>query len=238
MGMPGFGSGSSQEFSLAAGSVHGYRWWTLNPPDLNRNPFAENTSWNPGRLLGQTRQYRWEPGINEASCLSLPVLRPAVRPEHRPPEENCGCGVYAYWAPPEIPHFHGQDLWVLGVIQGFGRTLIGSEGFRCQKARIAALHLPAFQFEVVLPGTGWHAQWYDVFSQPGLHRPPYGKAPPQEPSMPASADQLNEANDRLRSWQAVIEDWLEQTYPGTRVMAERRALLAQYPPFRDRAGTT
>jgi hypothetical protein len=36
-----------------------------------------------------------------------------------------------------------SGTWIHGVIEGYGLTLIGAKGFRCEKARIRALCLPA-----------------------------------------------------------------------------------------------
>ena len=230
MGMTGFHGQGSREFALAAGGVAGYRWWCLDAPDLRLDPLAADINWRRGPLLGQRRTYRWNAGVNESVC--------DVYPDHATPLEDCdsGCGFWAYWAPPEVPHFRSDSLWLLGVIEGFGRTLIGTEGFRCQKARIAALHL-ASQFALDIPaGNDWHADWHQVFSQPGTHKPPHGRPPPggvtRTPVPPAV---LAEATDWMQAWQAVIEDRLGLMHPDTRIIAKRRALLALYPPFYDRA---
>lgn len=230
MGMPGFHGQGSQEFALAAGSVHGYRWWCLDAPDLLRNPLDADCHWPRGDLKGQ-KGIVWFSGENLARCTYQPIEH-----EHTLPDSNCGCGFWAYWAPPEKPHFSSSQLWLLGVIKGYGRTLFGTEGFRCQKAQIVALHL-ASQFEVAAPyNSGWSSDWYRAFSQPGVHHPPHGR-----PVMSGlgrrtdvSAAELDEAADRMRAWQAVIEDRLETRYPSARIIAERRALLALYPPSGDR----
>jgi hypothetical protein len=223
VGMPGFSGQGSREFDLAAGSVYGYRWWCLNAPDLQANPFSDGADWRPRLLRGQRDQF-WTPGINEARCLN--------QPHHVPPSDEDGCGFWAYWAPPEVPHFRSNSLWMLGVIRGFGQTFIGSEGFRCQKAIIVALHL-ASEFSLAPRGT--RGSWRDVFSQPGIHYPPHGRPSlqAQEPA-PPTADERAAGQDKMQAWQAVIEDYVSSLYPDARIMAKRRALLALHPPFRDR----
>lgn len=52
-------------------------------------------------------------------------------------DPSCMCGYWAYW---DYPKF-GEN-GVVGIIEGWGKTLIGDEGFRCQKAKIVALVLP------------------------------------------------------------------------------------------------
>lgn len=231
MGMPGFNGQGSREFAFAAGSVRGYRWWCLDAPDLNRWPRDADKDWPHSFLRGQ-KNCVWEPGANEAACL--------FESRHEPPVEvdgetgwPCSCGFYAYWEPPEVPHFNSDSLWLLGVIEGYGRTLIGPEGFRCQSARIVALHL-ASEFRLAASSGGdWHHGWGQVFSHPGMHRPPHGRPPPAGSAEPITGEQLTASGDRMRAWQAVIEDRLALMYPDTRIVTVRRALLTLFPPYRD-----
>ena len=63
---------------------------------------------------------------------------------HAAPSEDCHCGFYAYTdvEHDEIDSYNENDNFVLGVIKGTGRTLIGTRGFRCEKAEIVALRDP------------------------------------------------------------------------------------------------
>lgn len=63
---------------------------------------------------------------------------------HAAPSEDCKCGFYAYTDVEhnEIDSYNESDDFVLGVIKGSGRTLIGTRGFRCEKAEIVALRDP------------------------------------------------------------------------------------------------
>lgn len=54
-------------------------------------------------------------------------------------EDTCPCGIYAYWSNKDL-----SSTNINAVIEGFGITLIGDDGFRCQKARILALSHPDF----------------------------------------------------------------------------------------------
>lgn len=202
-GMPGFAGSGTKDFEFAAGSVIGYRWWQLDAPNLRLDPLTADRHWNPRPLIGAAGAM-WMPGVNHAVCKYVD--------EHKPPVEvdaagrGCGCGFWAYWQPQE--HDLGRNsLPVLGVIEGTGRTLIGPRGFRSQKARIIALHLP---FQIV-PEVR-RAGWYDAFSEP-------------------EAVSVSEAElDRSAAWMAVIEDRLAQMYPDARIFSERKALIAAYPP--------
>lgn len=125
-GLPGF---DGREPDFAVGSVAGVRWWRLL------------TGAEGGRLSGVRAS--WAPGENIAKC-----GRGMTAGTHVVPDENCGCGFWAYWSPPGPDNEHGFKLAVLGVVEGYGKTLIGERGFRCAKARITALHVPAFTVTV------------------------------------------------------------------------------------------
>lgn len=138
------------EFDLAIGEVYGIRVWRMD---------------SLGRLRARnTTAPAWRPGVNQAQChrhqgglLSMPSLTFQIyggpfgyeaHPEPpkvctQPPSEGCGCGFYAYTDPlhEEAAGNAGQQL-VLGVIRGTGRTLVGTKGFRCEKAEILALRDP------------------------------------------------------------------------------------------------
>ena len=147
--------GNQGDYDLAPGSVFGVRWWSLR---------------DDGMLGGVMAA--WQPGPNTATCLAPASSRrsttlafrhwaagsgPAVMPddlmhgESEPlpecsvPNEDCTCGFYAFWNPDEQSQVSVR-FPVLGVIEGFGRTLIGDRGFRCEKARIVALHVPTDPF--------------------------------------------------------------------------------------------
>jgi hypothetical protein len=128
--------------------VYGVRWWSLDRSGLLKGIYAT-----------------WQPEVNVAGCVK-PQERsptgvafrawakgagPAVLPDelavnepelsgHEAPQENCACGFYAFWEPEPAPV--RAQFPVAGVIEGTGRTLIGSRGFRCGKARVLALHIP------------------------------------------------------------------------------------------------
>lgn len=122
-GLPGF---DSREPDFAAGTVTGARWWNLVLPG--------DYGGYPDPVLSGVRG-AWEPGVNTARCGHL------IPGGHEVPREECGCGFWAYWEVQQHPNPHGFGIPVLGVIEGWGRTLIGDRGFRCASARITALHL-------------------------------------------------------------------------------------------------
>jgi hypothetical protein len=102
----------------------------------------------------------WRPGVNVAKCVRrssdwdlasgafLGSYRYSVAndPGHDVPSEQCACGFYAYTdnLHAEVKSFvkgNGEEP-VLGIIKGTGRTLIGTQGFRCEKAEIVAFRDP------------------------------------------------------------------------------------------------
>lgn len=119
---------SREEMPLAAGSVHGLRTWKVR---------------SDGMLTGQ-RGKVWRSGINEATCLpeEMTFYR-STRCEGLDPK--CSCGVYAYWT----KYAAAIQTEAVGVVEGFGRTIIGTRGFRCQKARIVAIVAPEARAETL-----------------------------------------------------------------------------------------
>lgn len=129
MAQTDFQAGFSREEvpPLAAGVVRGVRTWFPHRTYLT----------DPWILVGQYG-HGWHPGLNFASC----------RPDHaffspracNGVEPGCRCGFYAYWT---LNHhalgWSPFEHYIVGVIEGFGKTTIGERGFRCEKARIVAL---------------------------------------------------------------------------------------------------
>lgn len=136
----------SDEFSgyeLALGSVTGIRSWNVD---------------KLGRLVGAA-SHIWSPGEQSAECSSPMMLqyvglfgssasvpgylrreeeaRQKALKDHR--LDGCTCGFYAFYDGSTSYHKEG---WVDGVISGYGKTVIGTKGFRCEKAKLIALAVP------------------------------------------------------------------------------------------------
>lgn len=142
-------------FDLAIGEVYGLRVWRID--ELGRL--------KPRYIDGAQP---WKPGVNEAHCYATSPANsmfamqnwlgfqawfatavsgtspdydedePEPTPAHPAPHEGCQCGFYAYTGPGREV-YRDQPATVLGIIRGTGRTLIGTRGFRCEKAEIVAL---------------------------------------------------------------------------------------------------
>lgn len=144
-GEPGFGGSDEPGFSF--GSVHGYRYWAVDPAE--------------GILLGM--HATWEPGENNAACLSGGVIDGVrVHGKHEiVPQGACFCGFYAYWQlPPPYP-VPPSMVAVPGVIEGWGLVLPGSKGFRCQVAKVVAIAWPGTRYDEASARLAW--AYPDVF---------------------------------------------------------------------------
>lgn len=64
------------------------------------------------------------------------------RDGHRTPELSCVCGFYALSDPdnPEFAITTGPGVW--GIMEGYGKTLVGEKGFRSEKGKILAVVVP------------------------------------------------------------------------------------------------
>lgn len=119
--------------------------------------------------------YWWKPGNNKATCLAgdgsrlvdpaacrdnvhpeTPYVHTADCPRYpvcEYPTLDCGCGFYAYFT--RGHHWGTMSLQVIGVIEGWGRSVVGPLGFRSQWGRIVALSRtivwPATTYKPICP---------------------------------------------------------------------------------------
>lgn len=163
-GMSGFSEKGPEGWDFAVGSVTGYRWWYWHvPPKLAGFGGAWIKRPDTYSYLIGARSGEWEPGRIEAECDRFEI--------HEPPSDNCGCGFWAYWDSKfdmkEVLYgFHMKNqpmlgkqailgcvpmvkLPVMGVVEGSGRTIIGTRGFRSQYARITALCIPDEAYRIL-----------------------------------------------------------------------------------------
>jgi hypothetical protein len=120
---------------------------------------------------------RWDRGENEA-CLAWRGMfgwRMSRTPHPRGcPSTRCECGFYALHALPSVNDEMDRAIWeidsatsggrhrlVLGVVAGYGRTLVGTQAWRARFGRILALYAGPF---VVGQRRDVEdtAAWYDV----------------------------------------------------------------------------
>ncbi len=134
-GIPGF---SGRDLPLAAGSVTAVRLWRVDM--ASAEAVMNGTAVQVQGLLTGVFGGVWRPGENLAVCgggQESPPCHPDLVPA-----PGCGCGFWAYWA---LRYAWRCDYYwrgeVIGVMQGYGRTRIGTRGCRCGKARILGLHV-------------------------------------------------------------------------------------------------
>jgi hypothetical protein len=142
--------GSKTGRQLVAGSLVGLRSWRLD---------------HNGQLRGITFPAGWKAGENEARCFAAiappgsygfgsswlfagdeVTIAPGWQAEPCSlVERDCACGFYAYHDNLVVA-YGGVTISggprVTGVIEGYGRVIVGPSGFRASKARIVALTVP------------------------------------------------------------------------------------------------
>lgn len=102
----------------------------------------------PGALRGIFKnEYAWGPGVNVASCLGNPGWLMLARggttalwPHEEPILADCDCGFWAYTSGDHFLSVNGPAA--VGVVEAWGRMIIGPHGFRAEKARILGLTFP------------------------------------------------------------------------------------------------
>ena len=97
----------------------------------------------PDEAVGQVSQAIFSPWPGRIIAQDL----------HTAPGLSCNCGYWAFWGKPlywrTMPNVNSVSFLeastivpVLGVAEGWGRTLKGSLGFRCEYAKATALLAP------------------------------------------------------------------------------------------------
>lgn len=103
-----------EDDTLVAGTLQGYRTWSLTPT---------------GQLASMAMEYEWAHDELVAECLRSEPCPGA-------PNGRCTCGFYAWYTPDDGRIVPGP---VIGVIRASGRILLGSHGFRAEKVQVVAL---------------------------------------------------------------------------------------------------
>jgi hypothetical protein len=120
---------STKEFGARKhklGSLYGLRAWR-----------AVDT-----RLLPVTSApYTWLTGTNTALCMTEQLSGRQQPDNHELIALNCGCGFWAYYTGRVLQHYPAGQT-VMGIIEGFGRVVVGTLGFRCEYAIIRCLIAP------------------------------------------------------------------------------------------------
>lgn len=152
---------SSSDFVY--GTARGLRTFTLTADGVLRG-VTYPVAWQAGENLAQCLVVRrhadhdsmatWtrDPEFYEVGGLGIPrdpdgdtrPLTGYVRSECTGVEAGCACGFYAYHDPDAAPRYgsrHGAQ--VTGVVEAYGKVIVGPLGFRASKARVLAIVPPA-----------------------------------------------------------------------------------------------
>lgn len=140
---------------FVAGDVRGVRTWSVDPLGRLISP-SYRTVWTPGENAASCKKdegagiwgnmtFRLTTNnyfIGDAGTVKVEKADPDPtttkgKPAHS--QANCTCGFYAY----SNGTNDYADYGVTGVIQGYGETQLGTRGFKCAKATILAVHIPA-----------------------------------------------------------------------------------------------
>jgi hypothetical protein len=129
-------AGDFAGLGFAIGTVKGVRAWDVDKLGRLRAVYKTDAIWKPGENVAKCRYNHKE-----------------TDKYTRYPMTDCACGFYAFY---KDNNEYASKHRISGVIEGYGQTVIGTKGFRAEKAKIVALHIPrpkvvAFQWPLV----GW-----------------------------------------------------------------------------------
>jgi hypothetical protein len=122
--------------AMVPGSLRGYRTWRL----LGRRAAAQLPDGTLPLTSVTRRNVRWERTLTARCEAPGPgTVGPAPSaPEgsHRAPEAGCVCGIYGWYDPADT---YMTSARVFGVVEASGLVIMGEQGFRAERARIAAV---------------------------------------------------------------------------------------------------
>lgn len=101
-------------------SVRGYKQWT----------------WDSTRKLISMFPADWTNGSLTSTCSRADLDMDKSSATHVSPDISCTCGIYAHYLPLES---YEKPKNLFGVVECSGKLLMGTKGFRAEKARVVAL---------------------------------------------------------------------------------------------------
>jgi len=118
------------EHQMVPGTLRGFRSWRVDPMGFQLQATNWPVVWHPGELVAECQTDRLRL-LAMASLISYDVQ---IDP-HVAPVKGCTCGIYAT----HEPGSRDTTGIILGSIKAYGRIILGTEGFRAEKAQIEAL---------------------------------------------------------------------------------------------------
>jgi hypothetical protein len=113
-------------------SVRGFKQW----------------SWNSDRKLVSMFPGDWSNGSLTSTCSRYELDKDKSSDTHVSPDVSCTCGIYAHYLP--LESYEKVRSNIFGVVEASGRILMGTKGFRAEKAKVVAL-----------AGLGACNQWFE-----------------------------------------------------------------------------
>jgi hypothetical protein len=103
-------------------------------------------------------------GTCHARCIpnmGYPTFRMSFRKTHPAPDEDCHCGIYAALTAQHLfDQYPINAHRLIAVIAAEGQTIIGSQGFRTEYARVVAYWTPVRSVLEVCVDRCGDAQWF------------------------------------------------------------------------------
>lgn len=196
------------EFSdrpLVAGSVIGLRAFATLPDGTLVSPVFRSYQWTEGENVASCEPDSLAPSAFRLAATFARILGIAA-PEHELLALRCGCGFYGYTDGSNDMMRTGFWMYpVAGLIEGYGRCVVGSRGFRAEKARLVALIADQ-------PGAQYRPRLYEGRAVLTLVRTPNG------------VRQINAFTPGPPDWSAI-----RSRYPDVPVYPTTTAALAAHP---------
>ena len=93
-------------------------------------------------LMSLVFDYEWQPGANRAVCATSNGFNKPAR-DCPFPHKGCSHGFYAYYGEDYFDSYFTDDECIVnGVVNGYGRCVIGDKGYRSEYANLVALARP------------------------------------------------------------------------------------------------
>lgn len=124
---------------LVAGSVIGLRSWRVVHGDLMPLTVQSAPPWRPG--VNECRCYVNVPELHRPCVPGCPACLEAIAlaANGHTFDARCVCGFYGVFRPDSVPFGMRSGFVIAGVVEVYGRMVLGPTGFKASKARVLAL---------------------------------------------------------------------------------------------------
>lgn len=125
---------------LVPDALRGYRTWAGVTVDRRLRSTGVTHAWSPACFVGEASA-----GEESARCLAVP------QDQHPAPERTCSCGIYGWYHPDDTRIVSAP---IFGAVRLSGRVVLGTHGFRAERASVLALTVadPLVRHELRLLG--------------------------------------------------------------------------------------